>query len=415
MTPTDLEDRLRRDLAAEAARTQATMLRPLTEPDRATRLAGLRLGVPGAGRGARRWLAPAAAAVAVAAVLAGVTLARSGAGGQPGAAASGGVAAGAVPRFYATVAPGQHIRVLIHSSRTGRVVSSQGLAGAYGSNPSITAASNDRMFAVVTASRMPHSPTGPRLYQVWINNRGRVTTVGGNQRLLVPAGHVVDGIALSPDGSKLAIAEQIPQPAFRPLGEIEEWSVEAGRVIRTWSAAKGMPLDPAWLASGRKLGFLWWDHLHYHGGSSNFTARTQERLLNTSAPGPSLLAGSQVIAAAPKGDFLASAELSADGRMLIGSWFRNVPSGTSRGTADLIYGQLGLNGHGTGFEVGTSARYNGAGQEHAADFSCRVLSMVERHHATLLECPKLAQVYFSDGWVIGGPAGRHGRIAGAAW
>lgn len=37
MTPTDVEDRLRRDLARDAARTQATMLRPLTEPERAPR------------------------------------------------------------------------------------------------------------------------------------------------------------------------------------------------------------------------------------------------------------------------------------------------------------------------------------------------------------------------------------------
>ena len=411
MTPTDIEDRLRQDLAAEAARTQATMLRPLAGPDRASRLAGRRLGVP---LSTRRWLAPAAAVVAVAAVLAGVTLAGSGLRGRPGAA-SGGTAAGVTPRFYLALTVPPHARIVVHNSRTGRVVSSQPLPRSVaGLLPLVAAAGNDRVFDIADTAGLPQSRTSLGLLTVKISDRGQIKWLIATHHPLGSPGAVAEGIALSPDGSKLAVTVQISAKGLHPRGEI--MAISRGRT-RTWSAGAGIPLDPAWLAGGRKLGFLWWDHLHYHGGGSNFTARTQERLLNTSAPGPSLLASSKMIAAAPKGDFLASAELSADGRMLIGSWFRNVPSGTSRGTADLVYGQLAVAGHRPGFEVGSSARYSGAAQEHAADFSCRVLSMAERHYATLIECPKLAQVYSlgRNGWVVGGPAASQGRIAAAAW
>src|ERR1700733_6623178 len=107
MTPTDVEDRLRRDLAREAARTQVGMLRPLAQPGLAPRrrLAGLPVPRPG-----RRWLAPAAAMVAVAAVLAGVTLAGSGLRARPGAAGGGpATAAGAAPRFYVSGALPPHV------------------------------------------------------------------------------------------------------------------------------------------------------------------------------------------------------------------------------------------------------------------------------------------------------------------
>src|SRR5215831_18920187 len=72
---TDLEDRLRAELDAFAQRAKPGVIRPLRPPPgRAPRQAPGRM---------RRWLAPVAAAAAVAAVIAGVTLAVQPAGQNP--------------------------------------------------------------------------------------------------------------------------------------------------------------------------------------------------------------------------------------------------------------------------------------------------------------------------------------------
>ncbi|HEX3492719.1 MAG TPA: hypothetical protein VHU92_25475 [Streptosporangiaceae bacterium] len=386
MTSTDLEDRLRRNLAAEAARTQASMLSPLTEPETMTRraVAGWR-----ASRGPRRWLAPAFALVAIAAVLAGVTLASS-AAGLHRRAASGGAAPGrgATPRFYVSLTwPSSnpkwrpmHVRMLVHEASTGRVVSSVRLPGvlAAGHNPAIAAAASDRVFDVAEITRQSPSWFAVRLIEVAISNRGRPESISSSTPLLRWPGPSVEGLALSPDGSKLAVAEYTPTG----LGEIQVFS-HGG--IQSWKAASGIPLDPVWQAGGRELGFLWRDHMH--STAENFSARTRERLLDVAAPGDGLLTNSKVIAAGPGGQFLESAVLSADGRTLLGTWYRNIPGTHGRGVAVVGFGRVGLYGRRSVVIEHWVIQYRGPAQENAADLSCRVLSVAGRDPAALLRCP----------------------------
>ena len=417
MTPTDVEDRLRRDLAREAARTQATMLRPLTQPGLAPRrgLAGRGLAGRGlAGWPARRWLAPAAAVVAVAGVLAGVTLAGSGLGRRPGATSGGGAtAAGATPRFYVSVSLPPHVLVAVHNARTGRVLSSTSLppfAQGAGPIPSVAAARDDRTFAIASTVHLPHSTLAVRLFEVSLSRRGRVVSFASIADLTAPgSADTVTGIALSPDNGELAATVEIPTSGFRPQGEVEVVSLRTGHVTRTWTGGAGIPSDPAWQAGGRKLGFLWWDHIR--GPVTNFTARTRERLLDTAAPGGSLLGSSRVIAAAPGGRFLQTAVLSADGRALLGTWYRNIPAGHGNGTAVVEFGRLGLNGRRSAVIQWRTIRYRGPAQEGVADSSCNALSVAGRDHAALVQCPGLERV--QNGWVSSLPS--LGPVPVAAW
>lgn len=403
MTPTDLEDRLRRDLAAEAARTRASMLRPLAEPRGAPRrtLAGWR-----APRGARRWLAPAAAMVAVAGVVAGVTLAGSGLRARPGAGATAGAAQG-FPRFYASVKPGPHARVLIHSSRTGRVVSSEPLSGVagIGSDALIAASANDRVFAIAATVHLAitrHPYVGLFTLEISRNGRVRVLIFDG-QPGLATQDDTVNGIALSPDGRKLAVALQVPGQPGHVQGEIKVFEDTA--LTGTWRASAGAggysaaPADPAWLAGGQSLGFLWWDKTP--GWHEWFSPR-RERLLDTAAPGRDLLASSKVIAAAPRGTEMSSALLSAGGRTLLGTWFRNIPGTFDRGVAVTSFGRVGLRGGRSVVIQHRAIRYRSPNQEGRADLSCRVLSVAGRDSAALVYCGGILERY-QDGYAVSLP------------
>ena len=389
MTPTDLEHRLRRDLAAEAARTQASMLSPLTEPERNARCG---LSWRPAPRRAPRWLAPAAATAAMAAVVAGVTLAGSGLGGRPGPGATPGAALG-FPRFYLSVNPGPHAHMVIHSSTTGRVLSSEPLPRLQKGEPDamIAAAANDRRFAIAVTLHPARTPAEVALYTLIISKNGRAEVLQSNPRMaLAGKDDVVTGIALSPDGRKLAVAVSADGRGSSQQGEIQVF--EGSKLTGIWAGGPGVVKDPAWLAGGRYLGFLWWTHLR--GALTIHTPRTRERLLDTAAPGHSL-ASSKLIAAGPGGAPLVTAVLSADGRTLLGTWYRNIP-GTDGGAAVVSFGRVGLHGGRPAVIAHRVIRYRTSAQEDAADLSCEVQSVAGQNHAALLTCPSLER--FQDGY-----------------
>jgi len=383
MTPADLEDRLRGDLAAEAARTQATMLRPLAEPGGVPRRALLP-------RATRRWLAPAFATVAVAAVLAGVTLTGSGLGSRPHPGATPG-AARAIPRFYVSATEGLHPRIAIHDSVTGLVLNSETLPGPPAPNPAIAAAANDRRFAIAVTLEPAHAPVSVGLYTLIIGGNGRVERLVFDGKLAVAGkDDVVLGIALSPDGRKLAVAVSESGPGSGPQGEIEVF--KGHKLTGIWAGRLGVARDLAWLAGGRYLGFLWWD---LRGGLPVHATQTRERLLDTAAPGHNLLASSKVLATGVRGAPLDTAVLSADGRTLLGTWYRNIPGTHGRGVAVVSFGRVGLHGRRPAVIAHRVIRYRGPGPELTADLSCRVLSVGGRDSAALLGCPVLER--FQDG------------------
>ncbi len=269
---TDLEDRLRAELAAFAQRADPALIRPLREP--AIRA---RPRVPG-------WLAPAAAAVAVTVVVMGVAFVGWLAGHRP---ATGPVAG--VPRYYLT------------------------LDG--------TGAADGRTFIIVdNTGQAPGHGYGVRFYRLRVGPDGRTVRLSRLPIKVWPL--AVDDVAVSPDGSRLAIAEQSCGGSRCRYSQIQVRSLATG-ATKTWrTRAAGAPWNLSWAAGGHQVGFLWESGLH----SPPRPQRDGYRLLNVAGPGGDLLPAGAVVPVSPNpGGDIPPALLTPDGRAFITSSTRIVP------------------------------------------------------------------------------------------
>jgi hypothetical protein len=409
---TSIEDQLRAELAREAARVQAADVRPLAVAETPDGRAGWRglslaavaaLGRPRAGRRVIAWLAPAAAVVAILAVIAGVMVAGAGAGARH-PAGSGPVNTGspaAMPRFYVSLSyASPRWRAVVHDARSGRALSSQVLPPTVHRTrmlPSVVAAGDDRTFAIVTAEHPATGPSYVQLIQLHLRHGGQVGQLYDIREPLpaAVADSYVTGAALSGDGSKLAVTLQIPgRAAARPGGAILVISQSPNWATRIWTSAvkSQMPLDPAWQAGGRYLGFLLWSHIR--ATADTFTAHSQVRLLDTAAAGRDMLAA-RVIAAGGHGrGFLQNALLSPDGRSVIVATYRNVAgSQAGHGTAHLAVEELAVPGGRVRQQFCVrSDLYTTSRQQNAADSSVAVLAIAPRGRHSLVVCPGMGRL-----------------------
>jgi hypothetical protein len=186
------------------------------------------------------WVGPLAAAAAVIIIVvgslaAGSRLARPGHSSNPGARSSG-ASAGAyagVPAYY--VALGNPSLAVVRATATGatlvRITTRTPFAG-------VTGAADDRTF-VLDAQRQVMGPTvlwpdQPAFYLLRLTASG---TEKSYTRLALPAlpkGTAVTGLALSPDGSKLAV--EVDSGSAWPAGkllEIRVYTLATG-AFRTW-------------------------------------------------------------------------------------------------------------------------------------------------------------------------------------
>jgi hypothetical protein len=254
------------------------------------------------------WVAPLAAAAAVVLVVAGGVaagswLARPGNGqsSHPGAlkqGSSAGAFAG-VPPYYVEV-PNQSSAV-VRATATGAT-----LATLTTSTPfvGVTGAADDRTF-VLDAQRQIMGPTvrwpgQPAFYLLRLSASGAEQSLTRLALAALPSGTAVTGLALSPDGSKLAV-EVDTQRNFQPgLLEIRVYTLATG-AFRTWLTngldAAGDPggftgsgVDGSesisWAADSRTLSFDWMNQAGVRG----------VRLLDTAASGDNLIADSRIAA-----------------------------------------------------------------------------------------------------------------------
>jgi hypothetical protein len=291
----NVEDRVR-----AATRARAALVRdvgPLDLP-----------AVPGrAPRAWRRlaWTAPMAAAAAVLIVVAGSVaagswLARSGddRSGNP-AALKQGASAGSftgVPAYYVAVASPSLavVRATATGATLARVTTRVPFVG-------VTGAADDRTF-VLDAQRQVVGPTvkwpgQPAFYLL------RLSASGAEQsftRLTIPAlpkSTAVTGLALSPDGSKLAVEVASGSYVQPGLLEIRVYTLATG-AFRTWSThGSDDPVDPdgftgsgvdgsqtiSWAADSSTLAFDWGNR-----------SRIGVRLLDTAASGDNLITDSRL-------------------------------------------------------------------------------------------------------------------------
>ena len=300
------------------------------------------------------WVAPLAAAaaiviVAVASATAGSLLARSVPTRSGGAASTSKTAPASsstavqgmtdghtltgVPRYYVMVK--NQSTVQVRATATGAA-----LATIPTSTPvvGVTGAADDRTF-VLDAQRQVMGPTvlwpqPPKFYLL------RLTASGAEQSLTrlnlpaLPKGVAMTGLALSPDGSKLAIEVDTQVNESPGLLEMRVYTLATG-AYRSWQTNGSTdPEDPggftgsgvdgaasiSWAANSRTLAFDW----------QNRAGTDGVRLFDTAASGDNLIADSQLavveatsggqpIGAAP--DYLSScvtdAIMSADGSSVV--------------------------------------------------------------------------------------------------
>jgi hypothetical protein len=251
-----------------------------------------------------RWsvLAPVAAAVTIVAVAIALAVARNSPGGaaaptpassaSPASAPTFTTAAG-VPRYYVAWMQADRPYLIVGDTLTGQV---RATVKAPGNNVDFTAvygtADSDSTF-IVTGAFIHGPPLGTIWYLLRIapgsHYPARLTPLG------IPGEPDPAGVALSPDGTELAVAL-----SGKP-GTLRIYSVPTGTLLRSWSAtvkhaitAGQAPLGSwqftamalRWFADGRRLAFAW--------------DASAIRVLDASAPDGDLIGSSSQLAAIGK-------------------------------------------------------------------------------------------------------------------
>ncbi len=239
-------------------------------------------------RWARR-LAPVTAAVAVvavvvAAVVVGKTTgetARSAGGGAPvpskmlaGPPISSYVASGQVPPYYVAItshggANDHPSYAVVHATVSGKTLATIQPSVADGTIAAVTAAADDRTFVLDeqpwTTTNFDQEFEARTFYEFRLSSSGQP---GPLTRLAmsVPSGERLTGLALSPDGRKLAVAIQPGSIDKQPdLTLVKVYTLATG-AVRTWTGhgtigTTGLGADDAqslsWASDERTLAFDW--------------------------------------------------------------------------------------------------------------------------------------------------------------
>ncbi len=256
-----------------------------------------------------RRLAPVAAALAVLAVViaivtVGKTSRQPAAGHRTsgsvsvasGPSAAAYVASGQIPPYYVAitsrgnpnVGPAYAPYAVVRATATGATLATIKPSVPHGMIVAATAAADDRTFVL---DEQPWANQGngyqPRtFYLLRLSADGHVRSLS-RLPMSVPGGQTMTGLALSPDGSKLAMAV-VPDPT-RDRIEVRVYTLTTG-AVRTWYGngiiSFGLGADDAgslsWAADERTLAFDW-------AGSNPGV-----RLLNLDASGTNLLADSRL-------------------------------------------------------------------------------------------------------------------------
>lgn len=262
----------------------------------------------------RRVTRPAAAFLAVTAVLAGTSVAvrvgwPAGAAGHP-AGPGGNVSSRAdlgMPPYYVTI--GDAPVAMVRDSATGKRLATVRLPEPADQKLSqIAAAGDGRTFVLGAGSARTAS-----FYRLLVAPGGHHARLARLPVPPLPAAASATAIALSPDGSKLAVAIQVAGSASH--AGLEVISLATG-TVRNWNApGAGEAQNLSWADSGRELAF-YWDDLSASGRSAR-TTKAGLWLIDPAAKGPSLMSGRRIALTVPGGDAVQSAQLAPDGTTVI--------------------------------------------------------------------------------------------------
>jgi hypothetical protein len=334
---TRTEDLLRAATKHAAAQIHPSSITPL---DPATLAAPRRHGgnhVPARRPRRRLQLAlPLAAAAAVAGLSVGLHLALDGIAGPGAVPGPSGKAprasSGTVPAFYAaltgTTNPSDESRhvITIRSTMTGAVLATVTPPSGYGTFALVAPGQNDEEFIVGAQPWQPVSNSAVTDDNNWapvtllMLHFDPATQAVSFSPLPGPKvdGRDVQGVALSPDGTQLAVAAQVSADEQ----DLSMYSLSGGGV-RTWSVT-GAGASQDGFGIWPSLDSLWWQPdgktLAFDWAGANSTV-IGVRLLDTSQPGGSLLADSRPVFTLPDGP--------GDGRFLCTDRLVLSPDGTT--------------------------------------------------------------------------------------
>ena len=324
-----IEDLLSDEFKRVADTVQPGQLRPLR--------------VPAPGRRWHRTLLPVAAVAAVIVIAVAAVLV---AGLKPAPPAATGPAA--LPRYYLTFnyVADQKVQGLdvteavIRASATGRITGTVKIVTDDNPAPvTVTAAPDDRSFIIGTYEPGPKGTKAAgnqeyRFFRLPVSAAGKPGHLTELLSYPVPTSAFVEGIALSPDGTLLAVSSIYSQDRQNGPkgGKVEVINLVTGKV-RIWTVGTQQghyyePGPPSWADGNRMIAFAW---LRSESLTNDTMTMAGVRLLDTATPGDNLMDSRVIVSPKAVSGTISSVLITPDGRDVLVAAYRNVPSGANRG------------------------------------------------------------------------------------
>ena len=365
-------------------------LKRVTETVQPGQLRPLRILAPG-----RRWrqrLLPLAAAAAVIAVAVSAVLV---AGPKLAPAPASAPVTAAVPRHYLTFTfvPDKQFHDLpvteavIRDTATGKITGTvKIMTKSFPASVAADAAPDGRSFILAIAENAPKDEY--RFFRLPVSAGGKPGHLTELPAYPVPVNAYLAGIALSPDGTRLAVSFSYGLgatnggPAKYMVGAVEVINLVTG-TVRTWTAGMQQghwyqPGQPSWADGNRMISFTW-----QQAKSMSNDAMTMQgvRLLDTEAPGDNLADARMIMPAKAVHGTINSTLITPDGRDVLVATSRD-----SRGTVVVQISEVPTAGSGPVRVLRTeTARATTTSQGMLAD-SGQVLSLAPGGRYALVQC-----------------------------
>ncbi|MGH3225089.1 MAG: protein kinase domain-containing protein, partial [Streptosporangiaceae bacterium] len=269
-------------------------------------------------------VAAAAALVAVAVTVL-LTIGWPGHGSGPGTGKSAKLVYaedGRVPPYYVWITPRGNPNsnpsdAEVRLTATGAALGTIRAAAPGGTVVAATGAADDRTFVLDEQpwgkpSVVLPSDTEPRtFYLLRLSASGKPDLIT-KLPISVPSGEHVAGLALSPDGTKLAMGIARSSIKTGVVTDVTLFSIPAGKVLRTWSLRgvlgniRGEDAEAlSWTSGQRMLAFLW---MGYEAPDDLGTTQSQfgEWLLDTGKGGSDLIGDSRYVTSLPSSTLVCS-------------------------------------------------------------------------------------------------------------
>jgi hypothetical protein len=300
----------------------------------------------------RRWMAPVTAAAAVIAIAVTLVLVRDARNGQPVPATHSGI-----PQYYVALndapPPGRPVPVVVGDTFTGKRLATVN-PPPHSSFVGVTGAADDRTFVVATQAWPFSSQWWPVEPRTWYLLR---VAPGTDQparltRLAIPPtpfGLEVIGMALSPDGTKFAVALEPNESENTGPEHLRIYSVATGALLRTWTGPPS-PIGYDWITGTTDNTTLFWlADGHTVAFDYGIGVHAGIRTLDTSRPGNNLLTDSRPAWSEQRFNSCGRPVATSDGKTVVcvdggSAAFQEYSTATGRLTRTLYQGSRGGGG-----------------------------------------------------------------------